>query len=198
MPGGKKATSTGVQLRRRVAKLVADLGLEAREEVRVGRRLWGSVRHIDVVATDIENRRSIGLECKYQGTPGTAEEKGPALVRDIEAWPIPGLVVFDGEGFSSNMKIYLDSTGKAVRYDDLEDWLRLFFGLPSGEDDATRRGRVKAGRPKARSHAEDGRRAGPSLAENAGPVPPSPANDGEKAPRPPLEDGPTLWDSPVR
>jgi hypothetical protein len=61
---------------------------------------------------------------------GTAEEKLPATVQDIAAWPIPGLVVFAGEGFSTNMRSYLYSTGKAVDLDDLEDWLKLFFGIP--------------------------------------------------------------------
>ena len=129
MPGRKKATGAGTDLRRRVARLVRALGLEAREEVRVGRRIWGSLRHIDVVATDPASRKAIGLECKHQSEPGTAEEKVPALIRDIEAWPIPGLVVFDGAGFSANMTTYLHSTGKAVLFEDLEDWLRLFFGL---------------------------------------------------------------------
>ena len=140
MPGREEAPASGARLRRRVVELLQRLGLEAREEVRVGRRLWGNVRHIDVVATDLETRRSIGLECKYQGRPGTAEEKVPALVRDIEAWPIPGLVVFDGEGFSQNMTIYLHSTGKAVLFEDLEGWIRLFFGLEPAAGKAPRRG----------------------------------------------------------
>ena len=141
MPGGREAPGAGHALKRRVAALVESLGLEARMEVKVGRRLWGSERHIDVVATDVEARRSIGLECKYQGKPGTAEEKIPAIIDDIAAWPIPGLVVFDGEGFSANMKTYLDSTGKAVRFEDLTDWLRLYFGLRSREDERPDRSR---------------------------------------------------------
>ena len=28
------------------------------------------------------------------------------------------------------MKLFLISTGKAVEFDDLAPWLRLFFGLP--------------------------------------------------------------------
>ncbi|MCZ6689915.1 MAG: hypothetical protein O7H41_09955 [Planctomycetota bacterium] len=129
MPGRKTAPASGTRLRTKVTELVGRLGLDAREEVKVGRRLWGAERHIDVVATDPATRKSIGLECKYQSKKGTAEEKVPALISDIEAWPIPGLVVFDGPGFSSNMQNYLDSTGKAVRLKELEDWLRLFFGL---------------------------------------------------------------------
>ena len=41
------------------------------------------------------------------------------------------LVVFSGTGFSVNMRSYLHSTGKAVGLEDLEAWLRLFFGLDS-------------------------------------------------------------------
>lgn len=132
MPGRSAAARRGDRLEQRVTDLVAALGLEARRKVRVGRRLWGNVREIDVVATEPATRKSIGLECKFQGSSGTAEEKLPALVKDLEAWPIPGLVVFDGPGFSENMKLYLYSTGKAVALEDLADWLRLFFGLPAG------------------------------------------------------------------
>ena len=51
-------------------------------------------------------------------------------ILDISAWPIPGLVVFEGEGISENIRSYLYSTGKAVEFDDLEGWMRLFFRLP--------------------------------------------------------------------
>ncbi len=37
--------------------------------------------------------------------------------------------VIDGEGSSSNMVGYLMATGKVIWFDDLEDWLRLYFAL---------------------------------------------------------------------
>jgi len=129
MPGRGAAPKSGATLEAEVEDLVKGLGLEARRRVRVGRRLWGNVREIDVVATDPRTRKTLGLECKFQGSRGTAEEKLPSLIKDIEAWPIPGVVVFGGPGFSDNMKLYLHSTGKAVALEDLEDWLRLFFAL---------------------------------------------------------------------
>jgi hypothetical protein len=69
------------------------------------------------------------VECKYQGTQGSAEEKIPSTIQDLAAWPIPGLVVFSGDGFSPNMRSFLISTGKAVEFEDLEEWLVLYFGL---------------------------------------------------------------------
>lgn len=129
MPGGQKSSNTGKGLVARVVEIAHRLGLETKTEVKVGRRLWGAVRRIDVVLVEKSTRKSLGIECKYQETQGTAEEKTPATVKDIDAWPIPGLLVFDGPGFSSNMKGYLYSTGKAIALEDLEQWLRLYFGL---------------------------------------------------------------------
>lgn len=129
MPGRAVAVSNGAQLRDAVACLAISLGLVVNKEVLVGRRLWGAKRRIDVVVTDPRDRRRLGVECKYQAVAGTAEEKLPATVEDIRAWPIDGVVAFAGPGFSANMTAFLLSTGKAVEYQDLEIWLRLYFGL---------------------------------------------------------------------
>jgi hypothetical protein len=64
---------------------------------------------------------------------GSAEEKIPATIQDISAWPIPGIVVFAGAGFSQNMRAYLYSTGRAVALEDLQPYLELFFGIASPE-----------------------------------------------------------------
>lgn len=129
MAGKANAVAGGSELRDKVAKLAASLGLEVRTEVTVGRRLWGAVRRIDVVLTRKDTGKTLGIECKYQGGGGSAEEKVPATIQDIAAWPIPGLVVFGGEGFSTNMVAFFHATGKAVSLGELEPWLRLFFGL---------------------------------------------------------------------
>lgn len=130
MPGRKAATRSGTQLKRDVVMLAEQLGLQARQEVKVGRRLWGAVRSIDVVLTDPKTSKLLGVECKAQAGGGSAEEKIPATVQDIAAWPIPGVVVFGGAGFSQNMRAYLHSTGRAVSIEDLKSYLELFFALP--------------------------------------------------------------------
>ena len=133
MPGLAKAVSNGDDLVKAVAQLAQELGLEAKEQVRVARRIWGAVRKIDVVLTHPQTRKTLGIECKFQAVTGTAEEKIPSVIEDIGAWPIPGIVVFAGEGFTENMKMFLVSTGKAVEFPELKPWLCLFFGLPFSE-----------------------------------------------------------------
>ncbi len=129
MAGKGLAVSNGDELVQAVVTLAASLGLETKQQVRVARRIWGAVRHIDVVLTHPQTRKTLGIECKFQGVPGTAEEKIPSVINDISAWPIPGLVVFAGQGFTENMKLFLISTGKAVEFPELRPWLCLFFGL---------------------------------------------------------------------
>lgn len=130
MPGRASAVSSGNELVETVAKLGAQLGLTVMKQVPVARRIWGARRKIDVVLSDPTTRKTLGIECKYQAVGGTAEEKVPSTIQDIAAWPIAGIVVFAGDGFTENMKSFLLSTGKAVALEDLEDWLRLYFGLP--------------------------------------------------------------------
>lgn len=129
MPGKSQAVSKGKELQKTVVELTRSMGLECRTEVKVGRRIWGPQRRIDVVLTEPKSKLKLGLECKFQGTTGTAEEKIPATIEDIKAWPIRGLVVIDGPGFSDNMIGYLIATGVAVEFKDLADWLKLYFGL---------------------------------------------------------------------
>src|ERR1700750_2256061 len=104
MAGGATGGTRGDALCKEGAAPGTLAGLPARGQVQCGRRIWGAERYIDWVLTHVDSRRRLGIECKYQGTAGSAEEKIPAIIQDISAWPIPGLVVFSGIGFSENIK----------------------------------------------------------------------------------------------
>ena len=119
MSGRALAVANGDGLAKAVVQLGRELGLEAMEQVKVARRIWGAERYIDVVLTHPQTRKTLGVECKFQAVRGTAEEKIPATIKDIEAWPIPGLVVFAGEGFTENMRCFLISTGRAVEFEEV-------------------------------------------------------------------------------
>ncbi|HNZ03814.1 MAG TPA: hypothetical protein PKK50_06710 [Myxococcota bacterium] len=129
MAGKGTAPNNGKELEDKVVQVAQKLGLQTMRQVSVARRIWGAVRMIDVVLTDPATRLRLGVECKFQGVGGSAEEKIPAIVEDIDAWPIRGIIVISGDGFSANMRSFLFSTGKVVELEDLESWLRLFFGL---------------------------------------------------------------------
>lgn len=105
MQGTLLEPRSGRELERACADLGRSLGLEVQTQVRVGRRVWGPRRQIDAIFIDRQTRRSLGVECKYQGVGGTAEEKIPATIEDIRAWPIEGIVCFSGPGFSDHMRL---------------------------------------------------------------------------------------------
>lgn len=137
MAGKAKAVQSGAELANAVAALGLELNLEVKKNFRLARRVWGAERWIDVVLIHPITRKTLGVECKFQGGGGSAEEKIPTTIDDIRAWPIPGLVVFSGEGFSDNMRHFLISTGKAVELDEVKPWLCLFFGLPLDDSSTT-------------------------------------------------------------
>ena len=124
--------NSGRTLETAVSEIGRGMGLQVRRQVQVGRRIWGARRRIDVVYTEPDLRRSLGVECKWQRTRGTAEEKIAATLEDIAAWPIPGIVCFAGPGFSEHMRSFLLASGKAVELDDLRTWLGLYFALEDG------------------------------------------------------------------
>ena len=130
MAKGKLEIQNCKDLVKKIVELGKSLELETAEQYQVGKRIWGTNRRIDVVLIDPKTRKSLGIECKYQKTSGTIEEKMPSTIEDIKAWPMAGIVVYAGEGITENMKSFLTSTGKALELDELEAWLRMFFGLP--------------------------------------------------------------------
>jgi hypothetical protein len=57
------------------------------------------------------------------------EDRRGAIEDNPRLAPIHCVVVFAGEGFSSNMRAYLISTGRAIELEDAQKWLELYFGL---------------------------------------------------------------------
>ena len=62
MPGRTLAVANGQELSRAVARLGEQIGLEAMQEVRVARRIWGAERYIDVILIHPHTRKTLGLK----------------------------------------------------------------------------------------------------------------------------------------
>ncbi len=122
--------NSGAELERAVAQVGEALGLEVERQVVMGDRIWGTRRHVDVVLSKPDTERMLGIECKFQQSRGTAEEKIPLTVEDLEDWPIRGIVVLHGDGFSRDFKPFLKGRGRIVEFKRLAEWLRFYFRLP--------------------------------------------------------------------
>ena len=86
---------TGNQYRDLIASYIhhnyAPHGLVVYVEVALGKTVIGKDRYIDVFVIRPEDRKAIAIECKYQDSLGTVDEKIPYALQDLEALWVPGL-----------------------------------------------------------------------------------------------------------
>jgi hypothetical protein len=132
-PEGRKLT-TGARFENDVELVIGELGLAYLRQVRMGVSILGRQRIIDFLVYDLAGRY-LGIECKYQQGPGSAEDKLVHTINDFESRPIKHILVFGGEGFSKNVRGYLLSTGLAVEIDQLRNYLVFYFGLEQHFDE---------------------------------------------------------------
>lgn len=77
-------------------------GLSVYEEVHLGTSIIGKQRRIDLFVLGPEGQ-ALCVECKYQDSSGTADEKIPYALNDLAAQRIPGVIVYAGSGFSAGV-----------------------------------------------------------------------------------------------
>ena len=78
-------------------------GLAVYREVPLGKSIIGKNRRIDIFALHADTQRSLAVECKFQQTGGTADEKLPYTLSDLAAMHIPAFAVYAGQGFSEGV-----------------------------------------------------------------------------------------------
>lgn len=89
-------------------------GIEVYTEVSLGKTIIGKNRRLDIFALRPSDQRSLAIECKYQNVKGTADEKIPYALQDIEAMWVPGCVAYAGEGWSQGVLHTLEGSRLAV------------------------------------------------------------------------------------
>lgn len=78
-------------------------GLEVYREVFVGKTVIGKNRRVDIFVVEPATRRALAIECKYQDSPGTVDEKIPYALEDAASMPMPVCVAYAGAGFSQGI-----------------------------------------------------------------------------------------------
>lgn len=99
---------------RYLASTYKNRGLMVYRELSLGKSIIGKNRAIDVFALHADTKTALALECKYQATPGTVDEKIPYALADLEALWVPGCVVYAGEGFSTGVVHLLRGSKRAA------------------------------------------------------------------------------------
>jgi hypothetical protein len=89
-------------------------GLVVYLEVALGKTVIGKDRQIDVFVVRPEDRKAIAIECKYQDSLGTVDEKIPYALQDLEALWVPGCLVYAGKGWSRGVLHSLEASRHAA------------------------------------------------------------------------------------
>lgn len=106
---------------RYVAAAYADRGIDLFDEVTVGTSILGKPRRIDLLVLErganpgsTPTGRGLAIECKFQDTAGTVDEKIPYALQDLDALRMPGAIVYAGSGFSEGVLHLLKASPRAA------------------------------------------------------------------------------------
>jgi hypothetical protein len=109
---------TGHQYRDLIASYIhhnySAQGLVVYLEVALGKTVIGKDRNIDVFVIRPDDRKAIAIECKYQDSLGTVDEKIPYALQDLEALWVPGCLVYAGKGWSRGVLHSLEASRRAA------------------------------------------------------------------------------------
>ena len=86
-----------------VARRFESRGLKAYREVRVGKTIIAKNRCIDILCVGDNGQKAFAIECKYQDSQGTVDEKIPYALDDLQALPMAGCITYAGTGFSAGV-----------------------------------------------------------------------------------------------
>jgi hypothetical protein len=95
-----------------MSKRFGDRGLKAYREVRVGKSIIGKNRCIDVFC--VCNGEAFAIECKFQDSEGTVDEKIPYALDDLAALTMAGCIAYAGGGFSAGVLHMLEASTHAA------------------------------------------------------------------------------------
>jgi hypothetical protein len=86
-----------------IARRFGPRGLKVYREIRVGKSIIGKNRCIDVFCVCQRSNKAFAIECKFQDSQGTVDEKIPYALDDLRALPMAGCIAYAGGGFSDGV-----------------------------------------------------------------------------------------------
>ncbi|HEX3772837.1 MAG TPA: PD-(D/E)XK nuclease superfamily protein [Polyangiaceae bacterium] len=78
-------------------------GVTVYREVSLGKTIIGKNRHVDIFVLHQDSGSALAIECKYQDSVGTVDEKIPYAIQDMQAMGMPVCLAYAGSGFSDGI-----------------------------------------------------------------------------------------------
>src|ERR1043166_7010042 len=97
-----------------VARRFGTRSLKVYREIRIGKTIIGKNRCIDIFCVADDSQKAFAIECKYQDSQGTVDEKIPYALDDVQALPMAGCIAYAGQGFSDGVQHMLAASPHAA------------------------------------------------------------------------------------
>ena len=126
MSSGKRATIRGGRLESNIASELEMLGYERiwppslifamkdmgqpvyAQQVVVGSDIYGKKHHVDfLLFNPMKHPNGLVIECKWQSSSGSVEEKFPFLVANINKGTYDAIIILDGGGYTPGAERWL-------------------------------------------------------------------------------------------
>lgn len=95
-------------------------------EVSIGKSIIGKNRRVDVLVVDEKKNKAIAIECKYQMTTGTVDEKLPYTLNDAKAMQMDAYIAYGGSGFSKGVIHMLEASELACHAEPSEGHILVY------------------------------------------------------------------------
>ena len=89
-------------------------GIVVYREVNLGKTIIAKDRQIDVFVVRPSDQKALAIECKYQDSIGSVDEKIPYALDDLAALWVPGCLVYAGRGWSKGVLHLLEASRLAA------------------------------------------------------------------------------------
>jgi hypothetical protein len=97
-----------------ISKRFGSRQVKVYREIKVGKTIIGKNRCIDIFCVCEASNRAFAIECKYQDSQGTVDEKIPYALDDLRALPMAGCIAYAGQGFSDGVRHMLAASRHAA------------------------------------------------------------------------------------
>ena len=97
-----------------VSRRFEDRGLKVYREIQIGKTIIGKNRHVDILCVCECTNRAFAIECKFQESICTVDEKIPYALDDLNALPMTGCIAYAGRGFSDGVLHMLEASPHAA------------------------------------------------------------------------------------
>jgi hypothetical protein len=97
-----------------LARRFGQRGLKVYREIKAGKSIIGKNRCLDILCVLEGSNEAFAIECKFQDSEGTVDEKVPYALDDLRALPMKGCIAYAGKGFSQGVQHMLNASPDAA------------------------------------------------------------------------------------